>query len=384
AWQSTLDDRGSDIRRFFDAQLKAHELLLDAVSEKAPVSEAWVRRLHEELCRAQDTYRVRTPQGDQHHPFPKGEYKKQPNHVLQQNGSFFAFAPVAQTPSELYRIVEELRSEPFLSADPILQAAYSHYAFVRIHPFADGNGRVARALGSLYLLKAYSIPLVIFADQKEEYLAALRDADRGEFQSLVDFLGERTRETLEICLEQLKASPGRPVAEIVSSLNEIYQNHGHPHEDLNQGAYRLLAQAEKELKRRLDELQLPSDIDATVTLNPVSWQELEDMPRPVLYGGNSLMLRLSSMRPAKHSVSGALQVFVPTRERTSPAEILLKIPGDPPWSDLEPFTARVNEVVPELKNVVDVRLGIWISRFRDLMLVRLERASRESLEKSGY
>ena len=91
AWQSKLDGRGGEIRRFFDAQLQAHELVLDAVTETYPVSEAWVRRLHEELCRAQDTYRVRTPQGDQDHPLPKGEYKKQPNHVLQQNGSFFAF-----------------------------------------------------------------------------------------------------------------------------------------------------------------------------------------------------------------------------------------------------------------------------------------------------
>jgi Fic family protein len=48
------------------------------------------------------------------------------------------------------RFVREISSPEFAAAHPIIQAAFAHYVLVAIHPFADGNGRVARALGVLF------------------------------------------------------------------------------------------------------------------------------------------------------------------------------------------------------------------------------------------
>jgi Fic family protein len=51
------------------------------------------------------------------------------------------------------RLVAELGSERFIKAHPIAQASYTHYCLAAIHPFADGNGRVARAVASTYLYR---------------------------------------------------------------------------------------------------------------------------------------------------------------------------------------------------------------------------------------
>ncbi len=66
-----------------------------------------------------------------------------------------------------------------------MQAAWLHHRFTQIHPFQDGNGRVARALASLIFLRAGWFPLVINRDIREEYIRALEHADQGELQSLI-------------------------------------------------------------------------------------------------------------------------------------------------------------------------------------------------------
>jgi hypothetical protein len=71
--------------------------------------------------------------------------------------------------------------------EPEVESAWLHHRFTQIHPFQDGNGRVARALATLVFLRAGWFPLVI-RDVKEErtrYLDALEAADRGSLADLV-------------------------------------------------------------------------------------------------------------------------------------------------------------------------------------------------------
>jgi Fic family protein len=69
--------------------------------------------------------------------------------------------------------------------DPVLKAAVSHFWFVTIHPFEDGNGRIARAIADMALARAdgmrdrfYSMSSQIEAERKEYYLR-LEFAQRG-------------------------------------------------------------------------------------------------------------------------------------------------------------------------------------------------------------
>jgi len=70
--------------------------------------------------------------------------------------------------------------------DPVLKAAVAHLWFVTIHPFADGNGRIARAIADMALSQAdatkdrfYSMSAGIEAERKQYYLQ-LETAQRGD------------------------------------------------------------------------------------------------------------------------------------------------------------------------------------------------------------
>ena len=70
--------------------------------------------------------------------------------------------------------------------DPVLKAGLAHFWFVTIHPFEDGNGRIARAIADLTLARAdgikerfYSMSAQIEAERKT-YYSELEQTQRGE------------------------------------------------------------------------------------------------------------------------------------------------------------------------------------------------------------
>lgn len=71
---------------------------------------------------------------------------------------------------------------------PVLHAARVHYGLVAIHPFIDGNGRTARLLMNLLLIRAGYPPALIPVTGRAEYYAALEAANGGDllpFESLI-------------------------------------------------------------------------------------------------------------------------------------------------------------------------------------------------------
>lgn len=75
------------------------------------------------------------------------------------------------------------------SDHPVLIAADAHYKLVRIHPFVDGNGRAARLLMNLLLMRVGYPITVIGNDRREEYIDALEKAhlidDMTDFYMLI-------------------------------------------------------------------------------------------------------------------------------------------------------------------------------------------------------
>ena len=83
---------------------------------------------------------------------------------------------------EMRRFLEWFESPAAI--DPVLKAGVAHFWFVTIHPFDDGNGRIARAIADLALARAdntkdrfYSMSSGIEA-QRREYYAQLESAQR--------------------------------------------------------------------------------------------------------------------------------------------------------------------------------------------------------------
>lgn len=94
-------------------------------------------------------------------------------------------APEAQRlDKEMARFIEWFNATP--SADPVLKAGVAHFWFVTIHPFEDGNGRIARAIADMALARAdgiedrfYSMSAQIESERKE-YYRQLESAQRGD------------------------------------------------------------------------------------------------------------------------------------------------------------------------------------------------------------
>jgi len=136
-----------------------------AASDDDLRSEAWLRRLHEVACRPQLTHPVRGETGVHDHVLATGDYKHHPNHVLTPSGAWIAHAPVARLRDEMGRLFELLASPTFAGLHPFVRAAFAHHAVAHIAPFADGNGRVARALATGHVRRATSLPFLVFTDE---------------------------------------------------------------------------------------------------------------------------------------------------------------------------------------------------------------------------
>ncbi len=226
AWEVELAGKGENVRPLFEAQLHAYDYVLDLATKAEPISEAAIRELHRVVCQAQATYRVMTAIGPQEQELVKGRYKVLPNHVRTRDGADHSYAPVDMTPAEMQRLVEEMRSEAFLGAHPVMQAAYAHYGLVVIHPFADGNGRVARALASAFTYRAVAMPIMILSEQKNAYLDALEAADDGDYQAFVEFMLRRSLDTAELVGESMLGAFSPTPEEGVNALNKLYETKG--------------------------------------------------------------------------------------------------------------------------------------------------------------
>lgn len=157
--EASLADVGEDER----AHVRANHAAL-ALAEAPDVTEDAIRRLHEVACRPQMTHRVRVDDRVQDHVLAAGDYKHHPNHVPLSEGGWHATVPVAQIGPEMARLVEMAGSEAFAAQHPAARAAWLHHALLHVQPFADGNGRVARALAGGCLLRETSLPLVHVGD----------------------------------------------------------------------------------------------------------------------------------------------------------------------------------------------------------------------------
>jgi hypothetical protein len=117
---------------------------------------------------------------------------------------------------------------------PLELASLLHYRYIRIHPFEDGNGRIARLLVN-YVLLRHNYPMVIIkSERKEEYLNALRRADilvgltpsdganaeLSQIEPFVDYMREQMEYALELCI---KAAKGESLDE-PGDLNKKLRN----------------------------------------------------------------------------------------------------------------------------------------------------------------
>ena len=87
--------------------------------------------------------------------------------------------------------------------DILIRSAIFHHRFVWIHPFFDGNGRTARLLLNLILMKSGFPPAIILKNDRKKYYDALNQANNQDYSKLVLLILQAVERTLDIYLGNL-------------------------------------------------------------------------------------------------------------------------------------------------------------------------------------
>ena len=210
--------------------LRDHENVLGALFDFADsgreLSVGYVKELHAEMLRAQETVVGADQFGNKTRiPMNHGLFKKRPNNPHTPEGKLHEYCPPEQVDSEMDRLMEMHKTHSAHS--PLASAAWLHHRFVQIHPFEDGNGRVVRCLASLVFIRAGLLPLVVPDAERNEYLDSLDEANRGDLSPLIcsfakwqkRFYFKMFPAEVERKLQAIRDIPADSVENILSKIN---------------------------------------------------------------------------------------------------------------------------------------------------------------------
>jgi Fic family protein len=165
----------------------------DLARQEAPVTESDVRNLH----------RLVTQRSA---PEIAGRYADLPRYVRTETGrhSF-------PSPAEIPALMGDFAAWLAAAANTPETAFEAHRRLVDIHPFNDGNGRTARLLMNLVLIRGGYVPIAVRPEDRLEYIRALQQAQAGQgADRFNDLLYRRLDTTLEEFLGLLQESKPEP------------------------------------------------------------------------------------------------------------------------------------------------------------------------------
>jgi Fic family protein len=217
-----LTAKGKPFKDYLD--LRGHndaiQFLLSLVKDKQEITESDIRSLHTILLAEPYTVPAVTPDGIFTTKMVAiGEYKSLPNHVKTPTGETHYYANPEETPAKMHDLIRWYRAEKVRGLmHPVEIAARFHHRFTDIHPFDDGNGRMSRLLTNLMLMQNGYPPIVIRIGERDDYLAALRSADRGDYDDFIALVGEHAVESLHLFIQ---AARGKEISEPTDLRKEI-------------------------------------------------------------------------------------------------------------------------------------------------------------------
>ena len=217
-----LTARGKPMRDHLDIEGhdEAVKAMEDAVKRNELLNEVFIRNLHKVLLKEPYENDAITPDGQ---PIKRriaiGEYKTQPNNVRTSTGEIYYFTPPDQVKSAMGDLIDWYRKQEDEDEHPIVIAATFHYRFIRIHPFDDGNGRMARLLMNMILIKHGYTVAVVPVEERDQYIGMLEQADKTEdLVEFISYIAHCCEYTLNL---HLKAARGEEIEDVEDIDKEI-------------------------------------------------------------------------------------------------------------------------------------------------------------------
>lgn len=169
--------------------------------KNAPISNTLTRELHHELM-----------QNIEHKDL--GEFRNGPVFVGHKTKVEVVVKhnPPFHTRAEIEKALEELFSWISQADDlhPVIRAGIFHHEFAYIHPFFDGNGRLARILTAYYLmLKHYEVVKFFILDDyydidRQQYSDKLHSADKGDKTTWIEYFLDGIGYSLQAALARVQ------------------------------------------------------------------------------------------------------------------------------------------------------------------------------------
>lgn len=150
---------GKSVREHLEAI--NHKKAIDYLESIAPKT----RKITEEIIL--DLHRLILRENDDQNA---GRYRDKKVYL---SGSYFVPPEAQEVPLKMNTFINQLEES---KKHPIIAAADAHLGLVTIHPFIDGNGRCARLLMNLILIKDGYPPAIILMSRREEYIKYLEKA----------------------------------------------------------------------------------------------------------------------------------------------------------------------------------------------------------------
>jgi len=181
---------GKSLREHLEATNHRDAILYveDIVKNREPFSEWLIKRIHKLILQKIDDKNA-------------GQYRNE-NVVI--SGAKHIPPDFLQVPGEMEQLVQWYETEG-KQLHPAELAAHVHSIFVRIHPFVDGNGRTARLLLNLELMKYGFPPIVIKNENRLAYYNALDKAHtENDPEDFIQLVVDTIEQTLDFYLKVLR------------------------------------------------------------------------------------------------------------------------------------------------------------------------------------
>ena len=165
----------------------AIDFIFDFVKNNRALSVSYIKELHQLITQHQEKTEAIDSMGNYLEiALLKGQFKQNPNNPI-RDGVIYSYCPPEQVEVEMDNLIDIFNSM-LENSHVLVKATFLHHAFVQIHPFQDGNGRIARLLTSFVLIKEGLFPFSIDRNERAKYIDALECADTGKYQPLVDII----------------------------------------------------------------------------------------------------------------------------------------------------------------------------------------------------